>query len=78
VPAPIRLEPQQRALLALLAEGLTLGEAAWQLGLPRRTADRRLADARRALGTDRTAEAIARAKRLGWLGADVRRRFGRD
>jgi DNA-binding NarL/FixJ family response regulator len=67
VPAPIRLDPQQRALLALLAEGLTLGEAAWQLGLSRRTADRRLA-----LGTDRTAEAIARAKRLGWLGSRPR------
>ncbi len=65
-PAP--LDPDGRALLALLAEGLTLGEAAEQLGLPRRTADRRLAAARRALGTERTAEALARARRLGWLG----------
>lgn len=62
------LDPDGRALLALLAEGLTLGEAAEQLGLPRRTADRRLAAARRALGATRTAEALARARRLGWLG----------
>jgi DNA-binding NarL/FixJ family response regulator len=64
---PAALDPDGRALLALLAEGLTLGEAAEQLGLPRRTADRRLAAARRALGTERTAEALARARRLGWL-----------
>lgn len=48
----------QRDLLGLLAEGHTLGEAAATLGLPRRTADRRLADAREALGVETTAEAI--------------------
>jgi hypothetical protein len=37
------------------------------LGLARRTADRRLAEARRTLGVSRTTEAIARARRLGWL-----------
>ena len=37
------------------------------LGLARRTADRRLAEARRGLGVTRTTEAIARARRLGWL-----------
>lgn len=58
---------QVRELLGLLAEGQSLGEAAAILGLSRRTADRRLAAARRALGTDRTTEAIARAARLGWL-----------
>lgn len=52
------LTRQQRELLALLADGRTLGEAAQSLGLPRRTADRRLADARTALGVGTTAEAI--------------------
>lgn len=59
--------PQARAILGLLAEGHSLGEAADILGLPRRTADRRLAEGRRALGVERTTEAIARARRLGWL-----------
>jgi DNA-binding NarL/FixJ family response regulator len=61
------ISPEARAVLALLAEGLTLGEAAADLGLSRRTADRRLAEARRALGTERTTEAVARARRLGWF-----------
>lgn len=63
---------EARALLGLLAEGHSLGEAAAILGLARRTADRRLAEARRALGTERTTEAIARANRLGWLGGSRR------
>jgi len=58
---------EARAILGLLAEGHSLGEAADLLGLPRRTADRRLAEGRRALGVERTTEAIARARRLGWL-----------
>jgi len=56
-----------RHLLRLLADGWTLGEAASELGLSRRTADRRLDAARRELGTATTAEAVARARRLGWL-----------
>lgn len=59
---------EARAILGLLAEGHSLGEAAAILGLARRTADRRLAEARRALGVERTTEAIARARRRGWLG----------
>lgn len=55
---PARLDTEQRLLLDLLADGLTLGEAALQLGLARRTADRRLAAARRVLGVATTAEAI--------------------
>jgi ATP/maltotriose-dependent transcriptional regulator MalT len=58
---------EARAILSLLAMGVSLGEAAHMLGLARRTADRRLAEARRALGVTRTTEAIARARRLGWL-----------
>lgn len=65
---PAVLDFEGRALLGLLAKGFTLGAAARQLGLPRRTADRRLAGARKALGVERTAEAIAKASRLGWLG----------
>lgn len=61
------IEPEGRALLGLLAEGHSLGEAAEILGLSRRTADRRLAAARGRLGTARTTEAIVRAGRLGWL-----------
>lgn len=68
--APSRIEQPGEdaiAILRILAEGRTLGDAAFTLGLSRRTADRRLADARRALDTGRTVEAIARARRLGWL-----------
>jgi len=65
--APPVVSLEARAILGLLAEGHSLGEAAEILGIARRTADRRLAAGRRALGTDRTTEAIARARRLGWL-----------
>ena len=61
------IHDQVRELLGLLAEGHSLGDAAAILGLSRRTADRRLAMARRLLGTDRTTEAVARAAHLGWL-----------
>ncbi len=66
-PPPAEVDDQQRRLLRLLADGLTLGEAAAELGLARRTADRRLDAARRALGATRTAEALARARQVGWL-----------
>jgi DNA-binding CsgD family transcriptional regulator len=62
------LEDDARQILAILAQGRTLGEAAAAVGLSRRTADRRLAQARAALGVERTVEAVARARRLGWLG----------
>lgn len=71
--APPAVGPEARAILGLLAEGHSLGEAAVILGLPRRTADRRLAEGRRALGVERTTEAIAQARRLGWLGISPRR-----
>jgi len=63
------LDREARGLLALLAQGRTLGDAAAALGLSRRTADRRLAEARMALGVQRTVEAIAQARRRGWLGS---------
>lgn len=67
---PPEIHPEARALLGLLAEGHSLGEAAALLGLSRRTADRRLATGRRVLGTRRTTEAIVMATRLGWLHHD--------
>jgi DNA-binding NarL/FixJ family response regulator len=52
------LTHEERALLELLATGITLGEAAEQLHLSRRTADRRLASARTKLGAHSTAETL--------------------
>ena len=61
------LGPDAHALISRIAAGDTLGQAARALHLSRRTADRRLAQARRALGVERTVVAIAWAHRLGWL-----------
>ena len=52
------LTADERRLLGRLAEGRTLGEAAAELHLSRRTADRRLASAREKLGVATTAEAV--------------------
>ena len=54
-------------LIALLAGGMTLGQAANELGLSRRTADRRLAEARVVLGARRTTEAVVLARQAGWF-----------
>ena len=54
-----QLDEDGRALLELLAQGLTLNEAAGSLHLSLRTANRRLAAARVALGVATTLEAIA-------------------
>jgi DNA-binding NarL/FixJ family response regulator len=54
-----RLGREQRQLLELIAQGASLGEAAKELHISRRTADRRLAAARAALGVRTTAEAVA-------------------
>jgi DNA-binding CsgD family transcriptional regulator len=59
------LSGQERALLAHLLAGATLGQAARALHLSRRTADRRLASARAALGARTTAEALLVAAELG-------------
>lgn len=67
---PPAITSDARAILGLLAEGHSLGEAAGILGLSRRTADRRLAKGRQALGAERTTEAISMARHLGWLGRD--------
>lgn len=56
---PASLSPAQRSMLGLLAEGLTIGQAATALGVHRSTAARRLAAARRALSVDSNATAAA-------------------
>lgn len=59
------LSPAERALIERLLAGDSLGQAARALHLSRRTADRRLASARRALGAATTAQALAVAVSLG-------------
>ena len=66
-PADPPLTTDQVALLARLRDGATLTDAARAEHLSRRTADRRLAAARRALGAPTTAEALMAATRLGIL-----------
>ena len=58
VPGPV-LSDEQRRLLELLGGGSTLDEAARAVHVSRRTAVRRVAEARRALGVATTAEAAA-------------------
>jgi DNA-binding CsgD family transcriptional regulator len=58
------LTAEERDLLALLADGQTLGAAARSLHLSRRTADRRLAGARAKLGVASTAEAVVAFTRI--------------
>jgi DNA-binding CsgD family transcriptional regulator len=52
------LAGDQEQLLAAIAGGATIAETAKRLGMSRRTAVRRLADARRQLGVTSTAEAV--------------------
>lgn len=54
------VHPEAATLLDLLAAGHTLGEAAREAYLSRRTADRRLAEAKRQFGVSSLPEAIAR------------------
>lgn len=52
------LEDKQREVLELLADGHSIGEAARRLFVSLRTANRRLSDAREALGVSTTREAV--------------------
>jgi DNA-binding NarL/FixJ family response regulator len=61
------LDDDQRQLLVALAAGRSLGSAAQELHVSRRTADRRVAAARAELGAATTAEAIVKATQLGLL-----------
>lgn len=58
-PIDLPIHAEAARLLDLLASGLTLGDAARVAYISRRTADRRLADAKRALGAASTAGLIA-------------------
>ena len=60
---PMALDADASTLLDRLADGATLGDVARELHLSRRTADRRLATARRALGVETTAEALVAWRR---------------
>lgn len=55
------LTQEQIRLLELLASGCTSADAAARLGLAPRTAERRLAEARAALGAKTNAQALVRA-----------------
>jgi hypothetical protein len=58
-PTPLeRLDEEQRRLLDLLADGFSVTAASRRVYLSRRTADRRLAAARAALGVRSNAEAV--------------------
>ena len=57
------VESEERRLLELLAAGKSIDEAAAALHVSRRTAERRLASARRAFGVRTTAAAIAAVSR---------------
>jgi len=59
------LGPDELHLLARIAEGMSHSEAARSLHISRRTADRRLVSARRALGVATTAEALVAFQRRG-------------
>jgi DNA-binding CsgD family transcriptional regulator len=56
-----QLDEEQRRLLNLLSEGISVTAASRRLFLSRRTADRRLAAARAVLGVRSNAEAVIRA-----------------
>lgn len=64
-PRTSRLTSEERALVDRLLEGETLGEAALELNLSRRTADRRMASVRKKAGVATTAEALVRLRRSG-------------
>jgi DNA-binding NarL/FixJ family response regulator len=58
------LHEEERRLLLLLAEGLTVREAAHRCSLSVRSAERRLSSARRRLGVGTTAEAVSKVLRV--------------
>ncbi len=62
-PAEPSLTDDQQRLVELLAGGARLGEAAAALHLSRRSADRRLAEARAVYGVDTTAALLAEVAR---------------
>lgn len=71
-PASVGAAPteEERAIVCLLAEGLTDEVIAQRLGISKRTYGRRLKDVMRKLGARSRFEAGARAVRTGWLEED--------
>ena len=61
------LTPEQRALLELVARGASVPEAAEALFLSHRTAERRMAGIRKALGVPSTTAAVALLRKSGGL-----------
>ena len=59
------LNPDQRAVIGMLLAGANLNQAASALNVSRRTAARRLAEARDALGASSTSETLVIARRNG-------------
>ena len=66
-PERLPLTPEQRALLELVARGASVPEAAEELFLSHRTAERRMAGIRKALGVPSTAAAVALLRKSGGL-----------
>lgn len=60
-------EPEDLALLALLADGLTIEVVAKRQGVSTRTLRRRLRTCAEALGVDTTMEVVVLAVRRGWI-----------
>jgi DNA-binding NarL/FixJ family response regulator len=61
---PIPLSTEQRQLFDLLAQGRSIAAAAEELFVSLRTANRRIAEARKALGAGTTSEAVVAYMRL--------------
>jgi DNA-binding NarL/FixJ family response regulator len=70
--ARLPLTPEQRALLELVARGASVPEAAEQLFLSHRTAERRMAGIRKALDVPSTAAAVALLLKSGGLSGSGR------
>jgi hypothetical protein len=68
-PLEVHLASEHVELLSAIAHGCSLEQAARQLCVSRRTAARRLAEARDALDAPTTVEAVRRAHQLGLLAA---------
>lgn len=69
---PTPLTHKQRAVLALLAQGLTFRKVGEALGISEDTAKHRANMARRALGTQNAVHTVAEAIRRGLLPKDTK------
>jgi DNA-binding NarL/FixJ family response regulator len=67
-PTPVSLSPRETEVLALLAQGIRLGELAERLGISRHTAGDHVKNIYRKLNISSRAEAALQAARLGLVG----------